>query len=249
MSTPALSGMHILNTRPAQQAANLSHALREAGARVSELPLIAIKPRALPALEQRLLMELNSYQAVFFVSTNAAHYGLEAVANYWPQWPYQLPAYAVGEGTAAPLREAGLIVHLPESSDSEGLLSMPEWLHPANQRVLVMRGVGGRELLRETLRARGAHVDILELYQRELPDHAFAQYPAVSAVDAVILTSPDALRHWLLVAGDDATKPCWLVVSPRMRVLAEEAGATVCEALSADTPSIITALQSWAKTD
>ncbi len=238
----SLQGLHILNTRPQHQAASLSALLRSAGAVVSELPLIAIRPRALLPEEERLLLDLDRYDAVFFVSANAARYGLDAVANSWPQWPHRLPAYAVGEGTASVLREAGLTVHLPLQADSEGLLAMPEWQSPAGQKVLLMRGDGGRELLRNTLQSRGVAVDVLALYHRDLPENAAHDFARLAAPDVVVLTSPDALRHWQQVAGESALLPLWLVVSPRLRVLAEAAGARVCEAPAADEKSLLAAL-------
>jgi uroporphyrinogen-III synthase len=60
-----------------------------------------------------------------------------------------------------------------EGSDSEALLAMPELAHMAGQRVLIVRGTGGRELLAEVLTARGAQVQYAEMYTRE------AAYPAM----------------------------------------------------------------------
>jgi uroporphyrinogen-III synthase len=243
----SLKGLHILNTRPAHQAAVLSLALQNAGARVTELALMAIQPRSLSAADERLLMELDRYDAAFFVSANAAKLGLDAVANYWAQWPHRLPAYAVGEGSATPLREAGLTVYTPSQPDSEGLLLMPEWQQATGKKVLIFRGVGGRELLRETLQARGASVDMIELYHRELPSTSQQQWSQLSTshstIDVVILSSPAALQHWQQLAGSAALQPLWLVVSPRLRQQADALGARVCEAKSADTASLLSALQ------
>jgi hypothetical protein len=100
----------------------------------------------------------------------------------------------------------------------------------AGQHFLIFRGQGGRELLRETLQARGAKVTVMELYRRELPTAAAMQWQTLSATlshphpRVIILTSPDALRHWQQVAGPDAQRWHWLVVSPRMHALAEVAG-------------------------
>lgn len=247
-----LAGRHLLNTRPAHQAAALTAALRQAGARVSELPLIDIVPLPLNPAQQRLLLDLDRYDGVVFVSANAARLGLEAVASYWPQWPYRLPVFAVGASTARLLQDAGLTVTVPERADSEGLLALPALQQLQGQRWLLCRGEGGRELLPETLRARGARLDILELYRRQLPVGAAAAWQALQAAgelpDTVVLTSPDALRHWQQLAGDRATQPRWLVVSPRLRALAEAAGARVLEAAAADTASLLAALQANAST-
>lgn len=241
----ALAGLHVLNTRPAHQASSLTAALRAAGAQVTELPLIAISARELSAAEQRLLLELDRYDAVFFVSANAARLGLEAVANAWAQWPHRLPCFAMGESSAGPLRSAALDVHVPARADSEGLLALPELQAVQGKKFLLCRGEGGRELLLKGLRERGAHVDVLELYRRNLPALAQAQWQALpQGPDVVVLTSPDALRHWQAVAGSAALVPLWLVISPRMQAQADAAGARRVCAAGADVASVLAALSS-----
>jgi uroporphyrinogen-III synthase len=192
-----------------------------------------------------LLLELDAYNGVFFISANAVRLGLDAVANYWPQWPYRLSGYAVGHASAELLAEAGIDVLVPlERADSEGLLALPALQAVQGKRFLLMRGVGGRELLRQELEARGARVDVIELYRRELPAQAAGQWQALSPPpDIVLLTSPDALRHWQQVAGAAATVPRWLVVSARMAELAQAAGARVLLARGADHSSLLQALE------
>lgn len=241
----SLAGLRVLNTRPAGQAEALTRRLQAAGARVTELPLIAITPLPLSPVQERLLLDLDRYDGVFFVSANAARLGLDVVAGAWPQWPYRLPAYAVGARTAAVLGDAGLEVRLPARADSEGLLALPDLQQVEGRRFLVFKGEGGRELLADTLRARGALLDELPLYRRGLPAAAAADWQALPVAERpqlVILTSPDALRHWQRVAGAEATVPRWLVVSSRMRALAEQAGAQVIEAEAADEESLLRAL-------
>jgi uroporphyrinogen-III synthase len=241
----SLAGRRVLNTRPAHQATGLSAALAAAGAEVVELPLIAIARLPLAPEDERLLLDLDRYDGVFFVSANAARLGLDVVAGFWPQWPWRLPVYAVGASTAAVLADAGLDVVVPERADSEGLLALPALQAVAGRRFLLMRGEEGRELLPGTLRARGARVDTIPLYRRELPGAAPARAQALRArgqPDDVVLTSPDALRHWQAVAGAEATRPRWVVVSPRLREMAEAAGARVVEAAGADVDSLLAAV-------
>ena len=57
-----------------------------------------------------------------------------------------------------------------EGSDSESLLALPQLAHMTGQRVLIVRGTGGRDLLQEAMSARGAQVHYAEVYVRE-PAH------------------------------------------------------------------------------
>lgn len=59
----------------------------------------------------------------------------------------------------------------PSVSDSEALLELPEFAAQAvaGKKVLILRGNGGRELLAETLRQRGAQVCAVTCYHRSPP--------------------------------------------------------------------------------
>jgi uroporphyrinogen-III synthase len=80
-----------------------------------------------------------------------------------------MPIAAVGQATAAALNAAGYRVSLmpSEGADSEALLAMPQLAHMSGQRVLIVRGTGGRDLLFEAMTARGAQVQHAEVYTRE----------------------------------------------------------------------------------
>lgn len=223
-----LAGLCILNPRLPEQAQAWTHALQAHGANVIELPLLALRACTLSQDDKSKLLDLDRYDACIFVSANAAKFGLEAVANYWPQWPYGLPAIAVGEATAAPLQAAALNVLLPVTADSEGLLAMPELQAEqiAGQRVLVFRGSQGRELLVQTLRQRGAKVDVLALYEVLLPAEAQGQWLALRNLpDVVLLTSPMVWQHWQQVAGQFAVRPTLVVSSERLAHTVQAAGA------------------------
>jgi uroporphyrinogen-III synthase len=61
-----------------------------------------------------------------------------------------------------------------EGADSEALLALPQLAHMTGQRVLIVRGTGGRDLLQEAMSARGAQVQYAEVYTRE-PAHPSPQ--------------------------------------------------------------------------
>lgn len=89
-----------------------------------------------------------------------------------------MPVYAVGPSTARALQPFNITAVTPSMDfSSAGLLQLPALQAVNHQHWLIVRGVGGRETLRETLVARGAQVDYLECYTRQtllLPNTATA---------------------------------------------------------------------------
>ena len=242
-----LSGVCVLNPRPARQAQGLTTALTNAGARVIELPLLEIIPLDLSAVMRQQLLDLDRYDAVLFVSANAARLGLAAVADYWPQWPHALPAYAVGPATKALLDDGGLCAIAPEREDSEGLLALPGLTDVAGQRLLLFRGDEGRELLPDTLRSRGAMVDVMPLYTRRLPSDTFSRWQAYAMMpDVVLLSSALIWQHWQQVAGSAALQPVLIAVSQRLAGQVRAAGARRVFCSDGATPQAwLNALQQW----
>jgi uroporphyrinogen-III synthase len=110
---------------------------------------------------------VDRYRLIIFVSANAVRFGGDLIGQR-----RDLKIAAIGRATAQALNAAGLRVSIiPKGgSDSEALLASPELQHMAGQRVLIVRGRGGRELLGDTLAARGAEVVYAEVYERQ-PAH------------------------------------------------------------------------------
>ncbi|QQD25346.1 uroporphyrinogen-III synthase [Venatoribacter cucullus] len=192
----------VIVTRPAEQAGPLLQALQQRGYATRHLPLMDIVPladddaAATSGLRARL-MNLDEYRAVIVISVNAATIGLEWLDRYWPQPPLGIEFYAVGPSTAEVLEQARLTVHCPaERFDSEGILALPG-LQPeviAGQKVLLWRGIGGREKLASVLRERGAQVDYAELYERREQHYSADQWQAaLQDKPLLMLSSTQAL--------------------------------------------------------
>ncbi|WP_455216941.1 uroporphyrinogen-III synthase [Kaarinaea lacus] len=194
-----LGGLTVINTRPAHQAKPLSDAIIAAGGSVIEFPVIDIRPPSNPALLQSKLAKLGAAQLAIFVSANAVEYGVTALGG--PQnWPEKVDIAAIGKATAAKCSMLGLDVSLsaPEPFNSEALLSLPELQELKGKRVSIFRGEGGRELLANTLRERGAEVEYLECYRRILPDNVptdLYQCWDEKRVLLIVVTSNEALHN------------------------------------------------------
>lgn len=194
-----LQGRTVWLTRPAAQGQALQHQLQQLGASVLSLPLLVIEAVPLAGVAKQRLMNLDHYDLVFYVSSNAATLGLAAIFTYWPQYPHQLLNFAVGPGTAAVLQRHGLDVAFPtERMSSEAMLALPQLQDIRGRKALVVRGVGGREILAEGLLARGASVDYAELYVRKRPEYDADQlqrYYQELPPQAVVISSAEALAN------------------------------------------------------
>lgn len=198
-----LAGAGIVVTRPVRQAAGLVRRLAALGAAPLVWPAIVILPPADAAALARVQLDLATYDIAVFVSANAVEFGVGDPA----QWPATLATFAPGPGTAEALVAVGLAnVHVPvDSYDSEGLLALPGLRDVRGRRVIIFRGDGGRELLGDTLRERGAHVDYVASYRRAAPQSGADGLLAAlrdRRVDAVTLTSSEGLDNLLAVLGD-----------------------------------------------
>ncbi len=252
-SSNDLHGMTVLLTRPARQSEGIAAAIEHSGGKVCQLPLIEIEPlhdpEELEIVKQKIL-NLDRYSKAIFISTNAAEQGLEWIDRYWPQLPTDLEAFAVGPGTAAALRRLSWPVHCSERGvTSEDLLALPPLKQVQGERIALFRGKGGRELLAETLRERGAEVDYLELYRRRTPDYTndtVNELISQEPVEVIVITSAqilDVLLHLLSDHDEIKTLP---VIVPSQRVLeqARSAGFTrVLNAGGASDDAIMAALK------
>jgi uroporphyrinogen-III synthase len=206
-----LKGRHVLVTRPAGQASHLAEALVAAGATPVLFPVLAIAPLpdVRPLVEQ--IIALDQYHFAVFVSPNAVSMGLKEVLAR-RTWPPGLRVATVGHSSEAALQAHDLggqekQVLCPQGRfDSEALLELPELQAVTGRRIIIFRGDGGRELLAETLRERGASVEYVTCYRRYCPDADPApllEPIARGAVDGLLLTSSEGVRNLESMLGAD----------------------------------------------
>lgn len=205
----ALAGRGVLVTRPRAQAAALAGAIRGAGGEPVLFPLIDIEPLADTHEVAAAAGLLDDAALAVFVSANAVRHALDAILPR-RAWPDTLPAATVGEQSAQALRGRGVQrIIVPQGRfDSEALLALPELSAErlSGRIVVVFRGDGGRELLGDTLRSRGADVRCITCYRR-VPPRAGAAALGVALdagrLHALTVTSSEAVRNLVaLDAGD-----------------------------------------------
>lgn len=203
-ATDALAGWRVLVTRPAAQAEALCERLAAAGAEPIRFPVMAICT-AEPGPVQLQLERLADYDYALFVSANAVA-GFRELAGDSP-WPRQVCTLAIGRRTAAAMEAAGIPVDLqaPSPYTSEALLGLADLQSLPDCSIVIFRGRGGRELIAQTLTARGARVEYADVYERVLPDTDPAPLLArwrSDGVDAVMVTSNAILDNLLQLLGE-----------------------------------------------
>lgn len=212
-----LKNVVIAVTRPIDQAKRLTALIEANGGASLLFPLIAIAPLEDYSPFEASIANIHQVDWAIFISTNAVQNAMprlikklngfsqtHAQAHGNAESLHQLKFAAIGPTTAEALMHQGSAIGLknvlvPDTRfDSEALLNTPEMQAIFNQRVVIFRGVGGREVLAETLKKRGAHVTFAESYHRINPqtdDTLLARAVKQQACHALVVTSSEAMRH------------------------------------------------------
>ncbi len=252
-STVDLKGLGVMVTRPAHQADLLCRLIEAAGGRPFRLPLLEIRPPARPPGE---LERLDAFDMAIFISPNA----VARAAPYIQErggLPADLQLATVGRGSAAMLERIfgrPPDISSPPPFNSEALLTNSGMQKLSGRNIIIVRGNGGRELLAETLRHRGAKVTYCEVYRRVCPEIEPATLTRAreqGKIDIITVTSGESLRNLVRIAGP-ADLP-WLLSTPlvlinrRLEATARELGfrSPLLIAREASDNAMIDAIGEW----
>jgi len=247
---PPLTGLTVLVTRPAAQCAMLCAEIEGQGGSAIAFPAVEIEPVAV----QAAAVAAADYDLVVFVSVNAVEHGAQQVIK-----SARTRIAAIGRATAAALAAAELAADIvPEAGfNSEALLAHPELQLTSGARVLIVRGEGGRELLRDTFAEHGMVVETREVYRRVRPNVDAAKVAEVEArwsdegIDVATATSIETLQNLQALLTEHGRQllsgTALLVPSRRIVAAAVSAGlrGEAIVAAGADDASMIGALAQW----
>jgi uroporphyrinogen-III synthase len=255
-----LHGLRVLVTRPADQAEPLCRLITGAGGVALRLPTLVIRdPDPEQAVRLNAVIDrLDDYDLAVFISVNAVTRGMERIRAR-RAWPTTVKIATVGVSSARALARFGLAVDLVPAHEfnSEALLALEELQDMHSRRVVIFRGNGGRDVLRDVLTERGALVDYVEVYRRTCPDikHddiAYLWQPGV--VDVITVTSNESLQNLHHMAGPNGRRLLrelpLVVISARQAMLAAELEFSQKPLLAANAgdEAILAALLDYAAT-
>jgi uroporphyrinogen-III synthase len=232
----------------------LCRLLEAEGAVSFRLPAIEIKPSSEQRSLSARLGPLDAFDLIVFVSANSVRFGAHLLAQR-----RDLNLAAVGLATARALNQAGYrVAVMPEGrADSEALLEHPRLRHVTGKRVLLVKGVGGRELLATTLERRGATVVTADVYERRPATPGAAQLSFAEEglrdgqIQVITATSVEVGMSLLAMAGAPwraaLERAHWLVASARIAATLREHGvsAPLLTAATAEDHDLVAALVAW----
>lgn len=202
MNAAPLAGKRIVVTRPRERSEGLATLIRESGGEPLVVPAIEIRDLEDPAPFFATAERLAGFGLAIFVSPSAVRKALALLRAHRGEtpWPAGLKVAAIGRGSRRELEREGFtgVISPATDADSEALLALPELARVEGLRVVIFRGAGGRELLGETLAARGASVEYAECYVRARPEagaQALLAAWARGALDAVTVSSSEGLAN------------------------------------------------------
>jgi len=244
----SLSGRTILITRPASQAIELATMLKEEGAHPALFPLIEIAPQA-EALA-RLAADANAADWLVFVSPSAIDCAWPTLAGL----ASNVRLATIGAASAAKLSAMAKrpVVFAHQGQDSSSLLQEAALQNLEGQRILIVRGEGGRAELSQAFTARGAQVSFAEIYRRleTTPDWSHLdRLLQQHELDACIVTSSEIADRLFRLAGS-ARVPAlqclqYCVPHPRIAERLAALGAARIVTTRADNAAMIAGLREW----
>ena len=219
-----LFGRKVVVTRAREQASELVDRLHRLGAETVELPAITIdEPGDGGAALRGAALRVGHYDWVIFTSANAVErfcarlHDARSLAG--------VRVAAIGPGTAGALRSFGVEPDLvPENFVAESLIEVFPF---GNGEVLLPRAAVAREVLPESLRAKGWRVDVVEAYLTRPAEPSASALAEAGKADAITFTSSSTVTNFLHVAGLDAVPPVVVCIGPVTAETARAAGLTV----------------------
>jgi uroporphyrinogen III methyltransferase/synthase len=209
-----LAGLSVAVTRARAQASGLARRLEALGASVVQAPVIRVRELADP---DQAALDPSPYDLICVTSPNGVAPLFERIDDgVHPRGDARALAgtkvAAIGPGTARALAARGVIADIvPERFVAESLVEALAEL-PV-KRALIARAREARDVLPDALRARGAQVDVLALYETLAEPLAAQTLEMVRGADYVTFTSSSTVRFLLQAAGGDAG------LSPSTRVV------------------------------
>lgn len=262
-----LNGLQVWITRPAHQAKILSDMVIAHGGQSMLFPVMTIEPIAMAKKIISILDNLRDIDYITFISPNAVEFGVKELLQRG-KIPQHLKLVTIGQASTQKLQQ--LTDRIPDISPVDQYNSETLLVHEDlsakiinNKHFIIFRGAGGRELLADTLRQRGAIVHYAEVYQRLKPKVSDDKINALwiestkqEPLSRIIsLSSNEALNNLVEIFADFSKQKFYkqllrcplIVITEKMRLNARDSGFTndIIIAEKASNEAFLQGILSW----
>ena len=207
-----LFGKTIMVTREKETSSEFAETLGSCGAKTIEFPTITIKPVRNTREQELSVRNLEDYDFLVFTSVNGVSNYFEVLTSHGKD-SRELGGkkiIAIGEKTSEELLKYNLKSdYMPKVYTAEGIISLAKELNLDGKKILIPRALVARELLPDTLRAMGAEVEVLCVYETLVPDYAKQEIDRTkekfsgAEIDLVTFTSSSTVTNFFLLFGED----------------------------------------------
>ena len=190
--------MFILITRQLEQSEKFADILNKENIKNVILPVIQIKKIKLKTIN---LENIKNSNFVIFTSQNSATLLMQQldIKNLIGK-----KIAAIGVSTKKTLNDLGVHVDIFPESDftSESLFKEIESNNIVNRKIIIVKGVGGRNYLHKKLSKDNHMLDALDIYERELPSNiSYLTMPIFSSVTHICITSIAVLDNFIKISS------------------------------------------------
>ncbi len=202
-----LWGKKVVITRSREQASVLVKKIWDLGGIPLEFPTIKISKEADLTQLAEAFKHINDYQWIIFTSVNAVEIFFDEMKlnNIDIRDLYRIKICAIGPATRKKLEDWGLKVEvMPDEYRAEGVLEALNGIITEEERVLMPRARGARDVLPETLRKWGLQVDEIKIYSAALVAGENADIPdniIQGKVDYLTFTSSSTVNNFVEIMG------------------------------------------------
>lgn len=243
----------MLVTRASAQAKPLCQLIEQSDGTALHYPMLELSATPNDPSIALAKSQLSKYSIIIFISANAVHYGMQVLGVL----PENIQLACVGQQTALTLQSYGYqsAIQPTENFSSEGLLALNALQDVDQKSILIVRGNGGRETLKEVLQNRGATVDYLQCYQRQPPDaldNSLLDKIECREIDIITCSSNQALDNLFKLLPEGVHQALFdiplLPISERMSEKAKDYGFKhiINSATNASDTAILAALCQYA---
>ena len=192
----------LISTRPYKQNIFLSKELVDTNISLLNYPLTEIIRLKSYVEFDSILNNLKKYEHIIFISTNAVHFFIERFRKLLIELPDQITFSSIGPSTQKALEnEFNINVHCPKKTyDSISLMKNKIFENLQDKKVLIIRGEGGREVLKDILEEKGAEVNYGECYLRNYVPINFKQLKTeIKSFNHIylLITSHESAKYFL----------------------------------------------------